>query len=205
MQHHFEVEEANKYGIEEAILLNHLRFWLDKNKANQKNIHEGYIWTYNSARAFAEIFPYIGDRKIARLLNRLEDLGIVKSGCFNTNTYDHTKWYSIVNEYSFDAQKMVNRDTKDGQSFTDIIPYIKPDLKHIYSLLKNFEPLHPEITSYFLNKYDISKKQLQDRATSMVLYCESKNAKYSNYKATLETWLRKDGVKLKSETNINKL
>ena len=34
MQHSFNVELAKEYGILEAILLNHLWFWIKKNKAN---------------------------------------------------------------------------------------------------------------------------------------------------------------------------
>ena len=41
MQHSFEVEDAVKYGVEKAIILNNLRFWLEKNRANRKNISDG--------------------------------------------------------------------------------------------------------------------------------------------------------------------
>ena len=56
MQHSFDVAEATKYGIEKAVILNNLRFWLEKNKANNINSGDGYYWTYNSASAYAKRF-----------------------------------------------------------------------------------------------------------------------------------------------------
>ena len=39
MQHSFNVELAKEYGVLEAILLNHLWFWIKKNKANNTTKH----------------------------------------------------------------------------------------------------------------------------------------------------------------------
>jgi hypothetical protein len=38
--------------------LQHLYFWIQKNAANQKHLHDGYYWTYNSAQVFTVIFPF---------------------------------------------------------------------------------------------------------------------------------------------------
>jgi hypothetical protein len=86
--HFFEVEEAMKYGVESAILLTNIRFWLTKNKANQSHIHDGYYWTYNSAAAFVELFPYMPRRSISMYLKKLCDLGVLKSGNYNEIKYD---------------------------------------------------------------------------------------------------------------------
>ena len=37
MQHSFDVELAQKYGLLEAIILNNLNFWIAKNEANETN------------------------------------------------------------------------------------------------------------------------------------------------------------------------
>ena len=94
MQHSFEVEDAVKYGIEKAIILNNLRFWLEKNRANRKNISDGQVWTYNSAEAFELLFPYMKARTIARYLRELEFDGVIISGVNSDNKLDRTKWYS---------------------------------------------------------------------------------------------------------------
>ena len=208
MQHHFEVEEAQKYGIEEAILLNNLRFWLEKNRSNGKNVHDDYYWTYNSVRAYGELFPYLGEDKVYRALKKLEDLGIVKSGKFNASKYDHTKWYTIPQEYKVDSADLQNQSPESTESFTYINPDIKPNintdiLEKKYSSLKEFESVPKELISYFIGKYNISAYQLQEMATTMILYCQSKGRTYKDYKAVLETWIRKED-RFKSN-KINKL
>ena len=59
MIHSFDIEVAKKYGITEAILLNNINFWIEKNKANEINFYDGYYWTFNSKKAFSELFPYL--------------------------------------------------------------------------------------------------------------------------------------------------
>lgn len=99
MHHSFDVEEATRYGLEKAILITNLRFWLTKNKANNRNENEGYFWTYNSSVAFAKLFPYMKERSIRKWLGELEDEGVVMSGSFNKSNYDRTKWYTLPNEF----------------------------------------------------------------------------------------------------------
>ena len=93
--HSFYIEEAEKHGVEKAVILYNLRFWLEKNKANSTNIHDGYYWTYNSAKAFAALFPYYKASKIERLLRQMESDGLILSGNYNKAGYDRTKWYSM--------------------------------------------------------------------------------------------------------------
>ncbi|MBR1535997.1 MAG: hypothetical protein IJ630_03565 [Treponema sp.] len=93
MNHSFNVEVAEKYGIEKAVLLENFYFWVKKNKANKKNIHNGRAYTFNTAEAFHEYFPYIDSRKIARLLREMETDGLLISGQFNR--FDRTKSYTL--------------------------------------------------------------------------------------------------------------
>lgn len=95
-QHHFDIDLACKYGILEAILINHFQFWLKTNKANKKNYHEGRYWTFNSAKAFAELFPYVSERKIRNALKHLQDENIIITGNFNKSSYDRTLWYAFT-------------------------------------------------------------------------------------------------------------
>lgn len=100
--HSFYIEDAEKHGVEKAVILYNLRFWLEKNKANEKNLHDGYYWTYNSAKAFATLFPYYNSSKIHRLLTQMESEGLVLSGNYNKKGYDRTKWYSMP-EFSVES------------------------------------------------------------------------------------------------------
>ena len=96
MEHHFNVEIAEKYGILEAILLNNFYFWIKKNEANDKNFHEGRYWTYNSAKALHRLFPYASERKIRSAIKHLEDEGLVLTGNYNNSAYDRTTWYALT-------------------------------------------------------------------------------------------------------------
>lgn len=110
--HAFSVAEAREYGIEKAILLFNIRFWLKKNSANGKHIYEGFVWTYNSSTAFEILFPYLNNNSIRRWLIELENDGVLKSGNFNKAKYDKTKWYTIPAEFAV----LNNRISENEQS-----------------------------------------------------------------------------------------
>ena len=115
MYHSFNVYTAKEYGIIEAILLNYFEYWIAKNVANQKNFNNGFYWTYNSTRAFTELFPYISQRQIQNALKHLKELDIIQTGNFNKSAYDRTLWYaftkkgySIMQKCKMESAKMLN-------------------------------------------------------------------------------------------------
>lgn len=95
MEHHFNVEVAKVYGVEEAILIHNIFFWIKKNVANDRHKHDGRYWTYNSSKAFAELFPYFNEKKISRLLAKMCKDDILVKGNFNQTAFDRTSWYSL--------------------------------------------------------------------------------------------------------------
>lgn len=94
MNHSFNIEDAKTYGVNCAVILENIRFWVAKNKANNKHNYDGKYWTYNSIKAFHELFPYLTERQIRTALDKLVDVGIVQKGNYNQNPYDRTSWYS---------------------------------------------------------------------------------------------------------------
>jgi hypothetical protein len=94
--HVFNVEVAKKWGVEPAVILSNLGFWIRHNLVNNRNIKDGYCWTFNSSRAFSELFPYFNEKKIYRILCELEKKGAIKSGNYNKLRYDRTKWFTII-------------------------------------------------------------------------------------------------------------
>ena len=96
MHHSFNVELAKEYGILEAVLLNHLWFWIKKNKANNTNYFDGSYWTFNSTKAFSELFPYASERQIKYALKHLREEEIIKVGNYNKDTRDRTLWYAFT-------------------------------------------------------------------------------------------------------------
>ena len=151
----FATEDANQYGVDGAIMLHHIRYWVAKNEANDKNYHEERYWTYNSQSAFAKLFPFWTARKIGRLLTKLEEEGAIMSGNFNDKRYDRTKWFTLTNAIdnygSLDMSKMTNGLVKNDlpipdnyqsktQSITQIVfPFDSDVFKERWTLWKKYK------------------------------------------------------------------
>lgn len=141
MEHHFNVELATLFGVEKAIIIHNLYFWINHNAKNKVHIHDGSVWTFNSSSAFAKLFPYIKERTISRYLVELEKSNIIITGNYNINSFDKTKWYAfsvpflseleklgyditdidICQNVQFDTHKMANGYTQNSEP----IPYNK--------------------------------------------------------------------------------
>lgn len=136
MQHSFNVEFAVKYGVTEAILISNLEYWIKKNKANNKNFFDGRYWTYNSIKAWSELFPYLSEKKIRNALKNLENEGLILTGNYNTSAYDRTRWYafsdigiSILLKRQMEDEKKENQNCQNGEPIPNIIPDTIPDSK----------------------------------------------------------------------------
>lgn len=105
-------------GLNEAIVLNQLNYWLGINKKAGKNFIDDRYWVYNSYSDWkAKDFPYWSEKTIQRTFTRLENKGVVVSANYNKLGIDKTKWYTIdteklqelVDEFNSDEDKMTNR------------------------------------------------------------------------------------------------
>ena len=101
MTYSFDTELAQKLGVNEAILLQNIVFWLLKNKANGSNYYDGRYWTYNSHKAFKELFPFWTENQIRRILESLFEKGVILKGDYNSSPYDKTKWYALSDKYAY--------------------------------------------------------------------------------------------------------
>ena len=101
MTYSFDTELAQKLGVNEAILLQNIVFWLLKNKANNSNYYDGRYWTYNSHKAFKELFPFWTENQIRRILESLFEKGVILKGDYNSSPYDKTKWYALSDKYAY--------------------------------------------------------------------------------------------------------
>ena len=143
----FRSGDAVKYGINSAIILYNLRYWLDKNRANETNIYEGQVWTYNSIEAFSKLLPFLTSNQIEYALNKLRKEGLLLTGNFNKNPYDRTVWYSI-NEPQYrtinipdsipETSEMEKENFRNGKgelpkSISDNNPDNNPDISKYHS------------------------------------------------------------------------
>ena len=181
MQHSFDVDIAKEYGILEAILLNHLWFWIKKNEANETNYYDDNYWTYNSTRAFTELFPYVSQRQIQNALNHLKEEEIILTGNYNKSAYDRTLWYAFSKKGKCIMQKCKMEDAEIGNGLCENgkpIPDINTNENQIsnnnnsiYDFLQEngfvLTPIHYEIISEWedneLTRYAIQQAVLNNK------------------------------------------
>lgn len=83
-----------QYGLEEAIFLDSIVFWYRENRANNRNYQDGRWWTFNSVRAFADLFPYWSSKQLRRIIASCRDKGALLDGNYNEDQRDRTMWYT---------------------------------------------------------------------------------------------------------------
>ena len=149
ISHFFDVEDAKKYGVDKAVLLSNLRFWLIKNAANESNGHDGFYWTYNSSKAFERLFPYWTSNKIQKDLKALENLGIIKSANYNKSKFDRTKWYTIPLEFTISQ-------TAEGNQPNGVMDKSKP-LNELSQTAEPIPDVNTDITTDIYKGFDFSK------------------------------------------------
>lgn len=109
----FNGEVAEIYGTNEAVFIQNLFFWTEKNRANGRHFYDGRYWTYSSMDAFTELFPFLTKKQIRGVITRLSNAGAIHIGNFNKKGFDRTQWYSL----SDDVLEMLS-DTKGHSHVT---------------------------------------------------------------------------------------
>lgn len=136
MKHIFDVDIAEKYGIHAAILLENLGYWIKQNEANETNFFDGHYWTFNSRRAYREIFPYMSERQIDTAFHKLIDDGLVITGNYNKLAYDRTLWYALTQKgksiLHFDGMETTKTQNATEQNVAPI-----PDINTVIKTNKN--------------------------------------------------------------------
>ena len=140
--HRFNVQVAQAYGVNEAIILENISFWQAKNEANNHNFNDGRYWVYNSIKAFDKLFPYWSKGQITRLLKNLEDAEALVSGNYNKISYDRTKWYSLKREIHLLISG--NGFVDFGKPIPDSNPDSNPDIKNIQKDFAIFWEAYPK-------------------------------------------------------------
>lgn len=98
MEHTFDIKIAEKYGVNAAILYRNFQYWIAHNKANKKHLIDGRTWSYNSQRAFKDLFPYMTRAHIRGVLKVLIEKGVIIAGRHNKRCGDQTTWYAFEDE-----------------------------------------------------------------------------------------------------------
>lgn len=146
----FESKVAQVVGVDGAVMMQNIGYWIAKNKANNKHYYDENYWTYNSLPAFEKLFPFWSQKQIYRILKKLIDDGYLISGNYNKQNYDRTKWYAITQKgiSIIPNGQMDNTFWSDGNDqkvapIPNNKPYSKPykytsnDVEDIWSIYPN--------------------------------------------------------------------
>lgn len=212
MKHVFDIDIARQYGVNAAILLENIGYWIKRNEANRINFYDGNYWTFNSRRAYGEMFPYMSERQIETAFRKLIDAGVVITGRYNELAYDRTLWYaltekgkSILHFDGMEASKMSDGNQRYVSPIPDINSDIKPDIKPDKEYTPSASapgksPRHKygQYENVLLSDEDMGKLKAEfptdweARIERLSEYIASKGAKYKNHLATIRAWARKD-------------
>lgn len=88
------------FGLDNAVFLDTIAYWIKKNAANkqQHNFQDGRYWTYNTQAAFQKMFPGWSRETIRRIIRNCVKHGLLIVDNFNTKGYDRTSWFSLTDK-----------------------------------------------------------------------------------------------------------
>ena len=156
MYHSFDADIATEYGIPESIFLCNIAFWVKQNTLNKHNCFEGKYWTYNSMSAYAGLFPYMSKSTIQRVVKHLKDEGLILTGNFNNDKFNHTNYYTLTEKGLSLVYNSVSRNSQndviEGASFNSSIFNSNTDNTNINdtNITTDNPPISPEEKINFL-------------------------------------------------------
>ncbi|CAM3198542.1 DUF6017 domain-containing protein [Streptobacillus felis] len=107
---------AREIGLNEALILQQINYWIEINKKTGNNFYEGRYWTYNSIRSWQENdFDYMSVETVKRTFAKLEKQGYLITGNFNKYPRDKTKWYTINNEKLLKLYQEIEEKKKEKE------------------------------------------------------------------------------------------
>ena len=84
---------AVKIGLNQAIFVQQLHYWLRKDGAHE---FDGFRWVYNTYEGWQEQFPFWSRDTVKRVIRSLEKTQLViATDKYNKMATDRTKWYTI--------------------------------------------------------------------------------------------------------------
>lgn len=110
----FNIALAKQIGLNEAIILNQIKYWCNINQNNHTNFKEGYYWTFNTYENWSKQFPFWSISTIKRTIFNLEKNKLIITANYNKKKYDRTKWYRV-------NEQEVNNVLKSANSAADIV------------------------------------------------------------------------------------
>ena len=96
-EHHFNPDLADRYGVDVAIILHEIAYYVDYNRRNGVNFHEGRWWMFNTLQSFCESHTYWTKNQVEYLLRKCKNKGLILTGHFHEGG-NRTTWYTVSDE-----------------------------------------------------------------------------------------------------------
>ena len=167
-------ELAKAFGLNEAIVLQQLNYWLNGKSAKLIN---GRKWIYNSYKQWQkDNFPFWSLATVRRAIENCEKKGLIITGNFNKAGFDKTKWYSI--DYDAVDRGMSKRVAQNEQ--TDCSKRANGVAQNEQTNTRDYSEITTEITTD--NNSRAEPDSVADKTKTIVDYLNEKTD--SHYKAT---------------------
>ena len=167
-------ELAKAFGLNEAIVLQQLNYWLNGKSAKLIN---GRKWIYNSYKQWQkDNFPFWSLATVRRAIENCEKKGLIITGNFNKAGFDKTKWYSI--DYDAVDRGMSKRVAQNEQ--TDCSKRANGVAQNEQTNTRDYSEITTEITTD--NNSRAEPDSVADKTKTIVDYLNKKTD--SHYKAT---------------------
>ena len=88
-------KHAEEYGINSAVILHTIIYFVLSNRKQKLNFHKGKYWVFNSSTKWIYFFPFLSQYQIYRCLKDLVKKGAIIEDSFNRKGYDKTLWHTL--------------------------------------------------------------------------------------------------------------
>lgn len=191
--HSVDVELAKKVGFEEANILGFVAYWVRNNRDNGKNFYDGKYWTYNSAEALTNQFPYWTRRQISGIIEKLEKIGAIVKGNYNKNKFDRTSWYTLTDDFMYLIASENEKTNKEMDETNTEIHFTKTEMDETNTEIykDKFKPI-PKTNSNTVNLTPLPPKPSLPDFLDPALW-----EQYLAYKKERKEKLSKQGIEMK--------
>lgn len=108
---------AKVIGLNEAIVLQQLHYWLNNPKVGVEK--QGEKWIFNTYEEWVENFPFWSVSTVKRIFTSLEEQGVVISAQLDAKQRDMTKFYRI-DYVQLDTLEQVKLNSSIGSNRADV-------------------------------------------------------------------------------------
>ncbi|PHM45903.1 replication protein [Xenorhabdus mauleonii] len=107
-------ELAVRLGLNEAIVLQQLQYWLTETESGIDA--NGRRWIYNTIEKWQEQFPFFSESTIKRAFANLKKMNVLRIEQINKSNHDRTNYYSINYEHALLNDEVKMTPSNDSKS-----------------------------------------------------------------------------------------